>query len=224
MLRMNTGKREVWEEFYSGLGQMPERLKRPVPFVVEALPFFRARSVRAVLDLGCGVGRHSVYLATRGFDVVGVDASRNALMMAKAWSKAEVGVDVKLLRASMTDLPFVGGCFEAVVSVSVVHHAVKDDVERTVGEIYRVLKDRGIFLANLLSIEDYRCGLGEEVEEGTFRVLEDFEERQFEELHHFSSEDEALDLLVRFSNVRLEPVQTGKKEQLHCYWKVTAIK
>ena len=224
MPRMTTGKHEVWEEFYSGLGRMPERLKRPVPFVVEALPFFRDRSVRAVLDLGCGVGRHSVYLAARGFDVVGVDASRNALMMAKGWSKAEVGVEVKLLRASMTDLPFVSGCFEAVISVSVVHHAVKDDVERTVEEIYRVLKDDGIFLANLLSIEDYRYGLGEEVEEGTFRVFEDFEERQFEELHHFSSENEALDLLARFSNVSLEPVQAGKKEQLHCYWKVTGIK
>jgi len=221
---MNTRKDVGWEGFYSSFGQMPERLKRPVPFVVEALPFFKDCSVRAVLDLGCGVGRHCIYLAARGFDVVGVDASRNALRLAKGWSDVEEGVDVKLLRASMTDLPFVGGCFGAVVSVSVVHHAVKEDVGRTVEEIYRVLKDDGIFLANLLSVEDYRYGLGEEVEEGTFRVLEDFEEGQFEELHHFSSENEALDLLARFRKVSLEPVQAGKKKQLHCYWKVTAIK
>ena len=224
MLSMNTRKDEGWEEFYSSLGRMPERLKRPVPFVVEALPLFRDRSVRAVLDLGCGVGRHCVYLSTKGFDVVGVDTSRNALRMAKGWSDVEEGVDVKILRASMTNLPFVSGCFEAVISVSVVHHAVKGDVERTVEEIYRVLKDDGIFLANLLSIEDYRYGLGEKVEEGTFRVLEDFEERQFEELHHFSAENEALDLLASFRKVSLEPVQAGRKEQLHCYWKVTAIK
>ena len=221
---MKANEDQGWEGFYSSLSQMPEWLKKPVPFVVEALPLFRNSSVRAVLDLGCGVGRHCVYLAAKGFDVVGVDASRNALRIAKGWSDAEEGLGLKFLRASMTDLPFVGGCFEAVISVSVVHHAAKAGVERTMDEIYRVLKEDGIFLGNLLSVEDYRYGLGEEVEEGTFRVREDFEEGQFEELHHFSSKSEASDLLARFRRVSLEPVQAGKKEQLHCYWKVTAIK
>ena len=221
---MKANKDQGWEGFYSSLSQMPEWLKKPVPFVVEALPLFKDYSVQTVLDLGCGVGRHSVYLAAKGFDVVGVDASRNALGIAKGWADAEEGLDVKLLRASMTDLPFAGGCFGAVIGVSVVHHAMKAGVERTVDEIYRVLEEGGIFLGNLLSLGDYRCGLGEEVEEGTFRVQEDFEEGQFEELHHFSSKGEASDLLAGFGRVSLEPVQAGKKEQLHCYWKVTAIK
>ena len=224
MPRMKLRKPEGWEEFYSSLGQIPERLKRPVPFVVKALPLFNQRSVKAVLDLGCGVGRHSIYLAKRGFDVVGVDASRNALKMAKAWSDAEEDVDVKLLTASMTNLPFVSGCFEAVVSISVIHHAVKDDVKTTVEEVHRVLEDGGVLLANLLSVEDYRYGLGEEVEKGTFRISEDFEEGRFHELHHFSAEKEASNLLAGFREISLEPIATEKKDQRHCYWKVTAIK
>lgn len=203
---------------------MPERLKRPVPFVGEALPLFKDRRVKTVLDLGCGVGRHCIFLAKRGFDVVGVDTSRKALKMARAWSDVEEDADITVLRASMTSLPFAGGCFQGVISVSIVHHAAKHEIRRALEDIYRVLKDDGVFLANLLSVEDCRYGSGEEVEEGTFKVLEDFEEGQFEELHHFFTREEASDLLARFRKVNLEPIEAGKKEQLHCYWKVTAIR
>ncbi|WP_213933653.1 class I SAM-dependent methyltransferase [Rhodococcus sp. B50] len=52
----------------------------PNPVVVEyaaSLPHGRA------LDLGCGEGRHSLWLATRGWEVVGVDFSEVALDKAR---------------------------------------------------------------------------------------------------------------------------------------------
>ncbi|NGP05966.1 class I SAM-dependent methyltransferase [Rhodococcus sp. 14C212] len=53
----------------------------PNPVVVEfatSLPHGRA------LDLGCGEGRHSLWLATRGWEVTGVDFSRVAVDKARA--------------------------------------------------------------------------------------------------------------------------------------------
>lgn len=41
--------------------------------------YARTASRGAALDLGCGVGRHSVYLAALGYDVEAVDASEPAL-------------------------------------------------------------------------------------------------------------------------------------------------
>jgi len=42
------------------------------------------RHVRGnVLDVGCGVGRHSLYLAEQGFDVLGIDESPLALEVSK---------------------------------------------------------------------------------------------------------------------------------------------
>lgn len=67
--------------------RLPERLKKPVPFVVEALPLFKDHKVKTVLDLGCGMGRHCIYLAAEGFRVIGVDISTSALKTAKAWSR-----------------------------------------------------------------------------------------------------------------------------------------
>jgi len=42
--------------------------------------------IRSVLDLGCGTGNHALQLATRGYEVVGVDQSEG--MLARAESKA----------------------------------------------------------------------------------------------------------------------------------------
>jgi len=221
---MKTEKRKVWEEFYSGLGQLPEWLRKPVPFVVEAICLFKDHAVRSVLDMGCGVGRHCVYLAKKGFHVVGIDTSRNAVRMAEAWSGIERTANVAFLLASMTNLPFRGGCFQAVISVSVIHHAVTKEIDMAVEEICRVLTDGGILLANLLSVEDHRYGSGQEVEEGTFRVREDFEEKWFEEIHHFFTWEGVFDLLASFRKVETEPIQSGKEEKLHRYWKVTAIR
>ena len=212
-----------WEGYYSGLYQVPERLRKPVPFVVEALPLLKEHGVRDVLDLGCGMGRHCIYLAKNGFNAIGVDLSREALRMAEAWSRAEKAPNILLLRAPMTNLPFGGQCFQCVISVSVLHHAVRTDIECAIREIHRVLEDDGLFLANFLSIKDIRYGSGQKVEEGTFRVFEDFEEKRFEGIHHFSSNLEVADFLRAFRNVNIEPIQSGKDQRNH-YWKVTAIK
>jgi len=213
----------MWEEYYSILRQLPDWLKKPVSFIVESLSLFKESGAQIFLDLGCGVGRNSIYLGKEGFDVIGADISRSALKKAKGWSKIEGVPNLMVLRASMTNLPFVKQAFHAVISVSVIHHALKKDVEKTIEEIRTVLKDNGLFLANLLSAKDYRYGLGERLENGTFRILERFEERQFEEVHHFFSKKEILTLLEGFKKIRIEPIQS-KFEKTHKYWKVIAIK
>jgi ubiquinone/menaquinone biosynthesis C-methylase UbiE len=213
----------VWEAYYSALRQLPERLKRPVPFVVEALPTLRSRKARTVLDLGCCAGRHCVCLAKNGFDVVGVDISREALRIARAWARVEGVRDISFIRACMTNLPFIDHRFDAVISISVVHHAVKRDIVKTMGEIYRILRESGLFLANLLSVDDYRYGMGKKIEKRTFKVHEDFEEKRIKEIHHFFTKEEALDLLASFRKVSIAPLVGGEKN-LHRYWKILAIK
>jgi SAM-dependent methyltransferase len=57
-----------------------------VDFLVEELGL--ARSAK-VLDVGCGVGRHSLELARRGFRLVGLDISRRFVDVADAAARAE---------------------------------------------------------------------------------------------------------------------------------------
>ena len=47
----------------------------------------RATSEVRMLDLACGKGRHSRYLAAQGFDVVGLDLSENSIAFAKQFEQ-----------------------------------------------------------------------------------------------------------------------------------------
>lgn len=214
----------MWEEYYSVLQKLPNWLKKPVPFIVDSLYLFREHEVRTILDLGCGIGRNSICLGKEGFDVIGVDISRTALKKAQAWARIEGVSSVTVLRCSMTNLPFVSQVFHAVISVSVIHHAVKRDIEKAIGEVQDVLKDNGLFLANLLSTDDYRYGSGPKIEDGTFQISEDFEVKQFQEIHHFFPHKEVQTLLADFKRVSIVPIQSGKEERPHKYWKVLGEK
>lgn len=209
----------MWERYYSTLRQLPRRLRQLAPFVVEALPTFKRCMINRVLDLGCGAGRHCVYLAKNGLDVVGVDVSESALRMANEWVRKERLTNVSLIRATMTNLPFSDSRFDAVISVSVIHHAIKKDIVKTMDEVYRVLEKNGVFLTNLVSVKDPRYGTGQKVENNTFRILEAFEEKRFEELHHFFTRREVSKLLTRFAKARVELL----KDKPH-YWKIKATK
>lgn len=55
----------------------------------------------AILDVGCGTGRHSIELAKRGFNVTGIDLSSEMLACAASAAKA-AGVKVELIHANAT--------------------------------------------------------------------------------------------------------------------------
>ena len=67
----------------------------------------------AVLDIGCGTGRHAVQLARRGFRVTGLDLSPGMLAEAAA-AAAEAGVEVELIEADATAFD-LGRVFDAAV-------------------------------------------------------------------------------------------------------------
>jgi len=209
----------TWEQYYSSLKQLPKRLRKPVPFLAETLPIFKQFNVKRVLDLGCGAGRNSIYLAKKGFDVIGVDVSKSALRFANNWAEEERLSNATFTLGTMVNIPFDDYLFDAVVSVSVIHHGVKEYIMRTIAEINRILRRKGVFIANIASVRDPRYGDGEKVEENTFQILEAFEQYQFEELHHFFTREEAFEILACFSNATVELL----KEKPN-YWKVTAVK
>lgn len=93
----------------------------------------------AVLDLGCGTGRHAVRLASAGATVTAVDFSEGMLAEARAKPGAErvtfVGHDLH------APLPFPAGAFDLVVSGLVLEHL--RDLAPSFAEARRVLKPGG---------------------------------------------------------------------------------
>lgn len=75
----------------------------------------------AVLDVGCGTGRHAVPLARQGARVVGIEPTPE--MLARARQKAErEGLDIDLSQGAIEDLSPAVGRFDLVLCCLVLSH------------------------------------------------------------------------------------------------------
>jgi malonyl-CoA O-methyltransferase len=93
----------------------------------------------AVLDLGCGTGRHALWLAGAGATVMAVDFSAGMMEKARAKPGAE---RIRFLAHDLHQpLPFADGAFDVVVSGLVLEHL--RDFGAFFGEAHRVLKPGG---------------------------------------------------------------------------------
>ncbi len=116
-----------------------------------------ARSGRQrVLDVGCGGGRHVVYLLRLGLSVTGGDRCPLALAETRRWLSREQ-LQATLVQLEMTTLPFDSGSFDAVLSVNVLHHAQPHLARAAVREVWRVLRPGGLFLAVLAGPGECHC-------------------------------------------------------------------
>lgn len=101
-----------------------------------------------VLDVGCGVGRHVLYLGKQGFQVAGVDISPSGVKMAQA-ACLNQGIVLDGQVSDMTSLPWPDQTFDAALSTSTVHHQLREGIKKTLAEIWRVLKPGGLCLLDL---------------------------------------------------------------------------
>lgn len=92
-----------------------------------------------ILDLGCGTGRHSVWLAKAGAAVTGIDFSEGMLEEARRKPGAQ---SVRFLAHDLYQpLPFESGSFDRVVSGLVLEHL--QEIGPFFGEARRVLRPGG---------------------------------------------------------------------------------
>jgi len=75
-----------WDKIFKQKGKVFIRVEKDIPKIAQ---LFKRRSIKKVLDLGCGSGRHLVYLAKHDFEVYGIDIAPAGIKIAKDWLKKE---------------------------------------------------------------------------------------------------------------------------------------
>ena len=151
-------------------GQLPWHDPLPPPEVVEtvsSLPVGRA------LDLGCGPGRASIYMAALGWQVDGVDFIPKAIEMARAAAK-QAGVSPRFHLASVTKLDFLTGPYDFALDVGCCHALDDDEFQTYHRALKRILRPGGRYLlftrlSDEESAEGSLSGIGEAVLQRTFQ-------------------------------------------------------
>jgi SAM-dependent methyltransferase len=109
-----------WNDRYRA-GELPWDTGRPSAELQRVLSQHAIEPCRA-LELGCGTGTNSVWLAKQGFDVTGVDVAPLAIEQAEKRAGA-ANVQARFLAADLLQLPDLGqpfgfffdrGCYHAV--------------------------------------------------------------------------------------------------------------
>jgi len=106
-----------------------------------------------VLDLCCGVGRHSLELARRGFHVTGVDRTRRYLDQASEQADRE-GLKVEFIQDDMRTF-CRPDAFDAVINMFTSFSYFEDPEEdrQVVVNVYRSLKPGGVFILETMGKE-----------------------------------------------------------------------
>lgn len=147
------------------------------------------------LDVGCGTGSNSVWLAQQGFEVTGFDVAPLAIEQANARARS-ADVSANFLVADVLDLPDLGGPFAFFFDRGCYHAVRRDAPNQYAPAIARQLAPgaRGLILAGnarephdpgppVVTEEEIREQLGSE-----FKILD---------LHEFRF-DEAPGVPIRF--------------------------
>lgn len=145
----------IFDERYPALfGPLESDPEEEVARIIALLPIPPGA---AVLDLGCGRGRHAIPLSRRGYRVTGVDLSGKMLGLACELAERS-GADVEWVREDMRE--FVRpGAFDACVSLFTSFGYFGDEEnQRVLENVARSLKAGGALLLDLRNAQKGLAG------------------------------------------------------------------
>lgn len=149
--KMNDDEEKVYQEnidFWEKAWAMVKTPYKQLPnmsYVSRIPQELNSRQVKTVLDLGCGSGWLSVYLAREGFTVTGVDVSSQAINLGKMWSDEE-NLNIDFVVEDLAHLTFADKQFDAVVANSIFEHFPLDKALLIAQKVFSMLKAGGTFI------------------------------------------------------------------------------
>ncbi|HAB67665.1 MAG TPA: class I SAM-dependent methyltransferase [Firmicutes bacterium] len=109
-----------------------------------------------ILDLGCGIGADTLYLIERGYKVLSCDFSLEAL---KSIEK-NINNSKTLYLDMMKDFNMRDNSYSLIIADLSLHYFDNETTIHIMSEIKRILKDGGILLARVASVNDFNFGAG----------------------------------------------------------------
>ncbi len=190
------------------------RWQEPAQEVYYLAERWPAQGRTRLLDLGCGIGRHALFFARRGFSVDAFDLSESAIA-ALDQAARDRQLPIRAGVGDMLTLPYEAGTFDCLVAFHAIYHTNRAGLEQVLAEIRRVLRPGGeIFLTfNSLRNPSFSRPTNETLEPNTIRPTEGQEAGI---PHYYVDEAEVRRLLAGFELVRFSQVEEIRAD--HSSW------
>ena len=187
------------------LDQIPWNIETPPEALVKLVQDGKVQPCRTI-DLGCGVGNYTIYLAGLGFDVTGVDSSPAAIKIAEEHAKNR-GVRCRFIVADLLgDMHEVKETFDFAYDWELLHHIFPEDRMTYVKNIRNLLNPGATYLSVCFAENDPQFG-----GEGKFRKT------PIGTTLYFSSETELQNLFSTHFEIReLKTLEISGKYGSHC--------
>lgn len=162
---------------------------------------------QTVLDIGCGRGRHSLYLAEMGFKVTATDLSSDGIAQLNERSrKMSLEGNITTLVCDMLDLRFDKGQFDCVLAFHSVFHTDYRGLKKIVNNITDFLNDSGsLYITfNSKSNRAYSDPVNKRIDEYTIIKTQGFEKG----IPHTHLEyKDIIDLLSGYKILKIQHIQ-----------------
>lgn len=166
---------------------------------------WKAQNKKEFLDLGCGLGRHSILFGKNDFNVSCFDISEEAINRTKEWAEKEkLSLNYKV--GDMLKLPYNNEQFDCMYCRNVISHTDTEGMIKVVKELRRVMKLDGECYLTLGSKDSW--GYKQEdwplVDENTRLRME--EGPEYKVPHFFVDYDLAKELFKDFEIIKIYQV------------------
>lgn len=168
---------------------------------------WKNNNYKEFLDLGCGLGRHSLLFAKNNFQVNAFDLSTTAIENLKNKSKDLHMQNIVCTTGDMNELPYKDNSFDCVLAYHVISHTDTQGIKTIIKEINRVLKKEGEFFLTLCSKNSWSFQESgyPKLDENTVTKIEEGPENG---IPHFYADEKTISEL--FTNFRLITVKHTK--------------
>jgi SAM-dependent methyltransferase len=123
-----------------------------------------------VLDLGSGAGRHLRFLCENGYHPIGIEISSEACKQARALLSHSGLSDFEIYESDGGRLPIADASVDYAISAATFDSMTRLDAASSAAEVYRTLRDGGLFYVDLISDTSVRSG--RELAKGEFLIDE----------------------------------------------------
>lgn len=135
------------------LENIPWNSETPPELLVELIDTQKLRPCKAI-DLGCGAGNYAIYLASRGFEVTGIDFSPAAIKLANKNANAK-NISCNFLVANVLELPaLLDEKFDFAYDWGLLHHILPKHRQKYVENVSAILKAGARYLSVCFSEKD----------------------------------------------------------------------